>query len=519
MANSQQDESRTAVDWVRYHRSVSPDARAQLDLASGRTLTYSQLDERVGRVAAYLKQLGIGRGERVAYLALNSTDVIDLIFACWRIGASALALNFRLTPSELAFIVDDASPKAILVDSELGELATQLKKQTSIEHWIYTDGLGGASPFEDALASQSPLTAPQTENAFTDEALLMYSSGTTGRPKGVIITHEMMIFSGINSQTGFGTNSSSTSLAVMPLFHIGGLAMVTNVIYAGGFAVVQRAFEPGVTLATFNDPGIGVTTFLGVPAMYNAMKVHPDVETTDFSRLSTMIAGAETVPAALVEWWMERGIFIQEGYGMTETVASSCLLPKIYVEAKVGSAGRELMHSEMRIVREDGTTADPDELGEIWMRGPTVTPGYWNRPEANRESFVDGWFRSGDIGCRDKDGFLYIEDRIKDMYISGGENVYPAEIENVLYSMEQVAEAAVIGVPDERWGEAGRAVIVWKEGADLDLEKIHADCSQSLAKFKWPQHLTFMDALPRNATGKVLKFELRKSVPDKLGLS
>lgn len=518
MTDALQDNSMRATDWIGYHRSVLPDASAQLDLASGRHLSYQQLDERVGQVAAFLKQLGIGRGDRVAFLAFNSTDITDLVFACWRIGASALALNFRLTAPELAFIVDDASPRAILVDTALADLAADLKAETSIEHWIQTDGLGGKSPFEDAIASQTPLLAPEIGNVFSDEAMLMYSSGTTGKPKGVIITHEMMTFAGINAQTGFDMNRSTVSLASMPLFHIGGFVMVTNAIYAGGSAIVQRAFEPGQTLATFNDPNLGVTSFLGVPAMYNAMKAHPDVETTDFSRMVTMLAGAETVPAALVEWWMDRGIHIQEGYGMTETAASSCALPKAYVATKVGSAGKQLMHSEMRIVRADGSTADPDELGEIWMRGPTITPGYWNRPEANQESFVDGWFRSGDIGCRDKEGFIYIEDRIKDMYISGGENVYPAEVENVLYAFDQVAEAAVIGVPDSHWGETGCAIIVLKDGADLELDEIHAACSRSLAKFKWPRHLTFVDALPRNATGKVLKFELRKSIPEKLEL-
>ena len=518
MTDAQQDKAMRVPDWIAYHRSVYPDATAQLDLASGRFLSYQQLDERVGRVAAFLKQLGLGRGDRVAFLALNSTDITDLVFACWRIGASALALNFRLTAPELAFIVGDATPRAILVDTALADLAAELKTETSIEHWIQSDGLGGNSPFEDAIAKQTPLPAPETGNLYSDEAMLMYSSGTTGKPKGVIITHEMMTFAGINAQTGFDMNRSTVTLAAMPLFHIGGFVMVTNPIYAGGTAIVQRAFEPGQTLATFNDPDLGVTSFLGVPAMYNAMKAHPDVDTTDFSRVVTMLAGAETVPAALVEWWMERGIFIQEGYGMTETAASSCALPKDYVATKVGSAGKQLMHSEMRIVREDGSTADPDELGEIWMRGPTITPGYWNRPEANQESFVDGWFRSGDIGCRDKEGFIYIEDRIKDMYISGGENVYPAEVENVLYAFDQVAEAAIIGVPDNQWGEAGCAVIVLKDGTELELSEIHEACSKSLAKFKWPRHLTFMDALPRNATGKVLKFELRKSIPEKLGI-
>ena len=519
MAGAPQDRPNKSTDWIRFHRSVTPNSRAQLDLASGRCRTSRQLDDRVERIAVVLLQLGIQRGDRVAYLALNSTDVTDLVFACWRIGASALALNHRLTAGELGFIVLDAAPRAILVDQELDALAQQLKTGVEIEHWIYTDGLGGKSPFEEAISNASSRFAAQTINTFDDEAMLMYSSGTTGKPKGVVITHRMMTFSGINAQTGFDMNRSTVSLTVMPLFHIGGFSMATNPIYAGGVSVVQRVFDPGQTLATFNDPDIGVTSFLGVPAMYNAMKVHPDVGATDFSRVVTMLTGAETVPAALVEWWMQRGIYIQEGYSMTETAASSCVLPKAYVASKVGSAGKQLMHAEMRVVRGDGTTADPDELGEIWMRGPTVTPGYWNRPEANETSFVDGWFRSGDIGYRDDDGFIYIEDRIKDMYISGGENVYPAEVENVLYSIAQVAEAAVIGVPDEKWGECGCAVIVLKGKAKLDLDEIHNACSETLAKFKWPRHLIFMDALPRNATGKVLKFELRKSVPEKLNLT
>lgn len=519
MPEAPRSESMRAIDWISFHRSTAPDSKAQLDLASGRELTYRQLDERVGSVASFLKQQGVKRGDRVAYLALNSTDVSDLIFACWRIGASALALNSRLAASELAFIVNDAKPKAILVDFEFADLAAQLKAEVEIGCWIQTDGLGGPSPFETALTDQSPILVPASENLFGDEAMLMYSSGTTGKPKGVIITHEMMTFAGINAQTGFNMNRSTVSLATMPLFHIGGLVMVTNAIYAGGMAVVQRAFEPGQTLAAFDDHELGVTSFLGVPAMYNAMKAHPDVATTDFSRVTAMLAGAETVPAALVEWWMERGIYIQEGYGMTETAASSCALPKPFVATKVGSAGKPLMYSEFRIVRADGVDAAPDELGEIWMRGPTVTPGYWNRPEANKESFVNGWFRSGDIGRRDKDGFIYIEDRIKDMYISGGENVYPAEVENVLYAFDQVAEAAVIGVPDSHWGEAGCAVIVLKDGATLELDEIHEACSTALAKFKWPRHLVFMQALPRNATGKVLKFELRNAVPEQLGLS
>jgi len=506
-------------DWIAYHTSTSPGSIAQVDLAIGRQLSYVQLDERVDRIAAFLHSIGIEPGARVAYLALNSTDIADLMFACWRIGASALALNNRLAASELAFIVDDAAPQAILVDAVFADLAEELKRISTIRHWIVTDGIGGKSAFEDAIAVQTSPPMPRHKTALSDEALLMYSSGTTGKPKGVIITHQMITFTAINSHTGFDINRSTVSLATMPLFHIGGLVMVTNTIYAGGTAVVQRTFDPGETLAAFNDPELGVTCFLGVPAMYNAMKAHPDVETTDFSRLETMLAGAETVPDALVEWWLDKGLFIQEGYGMTETTASGCALPKQFVASKIGSAGKQLMHCELEIIRADGEKAETDELGEIWMRGPTVTPGYWNRPQANKDSFKDGWFKSGDIGRRDEDGFIYIEDRLKDMYISGGENVYPAEVENVLYGFGQVAEAAVIGVPDTQWGETGCAVIVLKEGTSLELDEIQLACSRTIAKYKWPRYVAYLEALPRNATGKVLKFQLRNTVPKQLSLS
>ena len=253
--------------------------------------------------------------------------------------------------------------------------------------------------------------------------------------------------------------------------------------------------------------------------MYNAMKAHPANQTTDFSRLKYAIAGAEAVPDPLVHWWYDtHGLAIQEGYGMTESAASNCLLNKEDVPGMVGSAGKAALQTQMKIMLEDGTEAPTGELGELWMRGPAITPGYWNRPEANEASFVDGWFRSGDIARVDDQGYYYIEDRLKDMYISGGENVYPAEVENVLYGMDQIVEVAVIGVPDTKWGEVGCAVMALKEGATLSMAEIAKFVDGKLAKFKQPVHMAVVDTLPRTATGKVLKFELRKSIPETLDL-
>lgn len=509
-----------ALDWIERNAMLYPNQTAQIDLASGRRFTYTQMNDRVGRAAALLHGMGVRPGDRVGFLAMNSTDILEMVFATWRLGAISLALNFRLTAKELCFIVNDAGPKVILFDQVFLDVVEALQTDTTVAHWLLTDGLGGGSAYESGLAAiDAPLLAKTHEQPLSDQCMLMYSSGTTGQPKGVIITHEMMVYSAVNLLGGLSLTRNSVNFAVMPLFHIGGLNIFScPVLYVGGTTVIQRSFEPGEALRVFGDRDLGITHFLGVPAIYNALKAHPDNATTDFSRVEVMLAGAEAVPNALVEWWQQRGLTIQEGYGMTESAASNCVLDKADVATMVGSAGKAAMHTEMKIVREDGCDAAPGELGEIWMRGPAITPGYWNRPEANAKSFSGGWFRSGDIGRVDERGYFYIEDRLKDMYISGGENVYPAEIENVLYGMDQIAEVAVIGVPDSQWGEVGCAVIALKPGQSLDLSDIGAFVQGKLASFKQPRHVAFVEALPRNATGKVLKFQLRTTIPETLTL-
>ena len=344
--------------------------------------------------------------------------------------------------------------------------------------------------------------------------MLMYSSGTTGQPKGVQITHGNLLFSNLNAM-GAGVSKDTVNLTVMPLFHIGGLnVFAAPTLYAGGTVVVMRAFDPGATLQAFSDESLGITHFLGVPAIFNALRDHPSNADADLSRIDTVIAGAEAVPEALVIWWHNRGLSIQEGYGMTENVASAVILPKTDVPGRVGSAGKPLRHIEFKVMRETDegwAECGPGESGELWCRGPVVTPGYWRRPDANAEAFVDGWLRTGDIGIRDADGFYFIEDRVKDMYISGGENVYPAEIENVLYELPEIREVAVIGVPDERWGETGAAIVALQDGAELSAEALRAHCQGKLARYKQPTHVQYVDALPRNATGKVLKYQLRQA--------
>ena len=498
------------VDWIAHNAHNTPAKVATIELPSRRTQTYALMHDRVGRIAAWLQSLGIKAGDRVGVLALNSVDTLDIIFATWRIGAIHLALNFRLTASELDYIIGNAEPRLLIFDEELRDTVDALT--VGIEHVIATEGRGGESEFENAIIDREPVLK-MVELKPEDQCMLMYSSGTTGLPKGVIMTHGNMLWAQFNAGAAMYCTPDMISLAVMPLFHIGGLQVFTcPALFAGGTAVIMRSFEPGATLDAISEAALGITHFLGVPAIFNALRDHPKNPGADFSRLQVCLAGAETVPASLVNWWYERGLVIQEGYGMTENMASCCVLGYDDVPAKVGSAGKPLRHIQLKVMTEAGVEAAPGESGEIWTRGPVVTQGYWRRPDANKEIFVDDWLRTGDIGSIDADGYVYVEDRLKDMYISGGENVYPAEIENILYELTAIREVAVIGVPDEQWGEAGCAVVALQADADITAKDILAHCRPKLARFKHPEHVVFVEALPRNATGKVLKFELRQNI-------
>ncbi len=506
------------VDWIAGNAGFFPDKLATVDLASGRRRTYAEFDARVASVAGFLRSSGIAPGDRVAALAMNSTDLLEIMFACWRIGAIYLPLNFRLTSDELAFILTDAEPSLIFIDEQFAECGAVLQSRVAVDNWVAMDGLGGDTAFERALAAADPV-ADMIAQEPEDVCLIMYSSGTTGLPKGVTLAHGAMLFSVINTAPSFRTSHDMVGLTVMPLFHIGGTnAFSVPGCYLGATNIIARGFDPGATLAAIGDRALGVTHFFGVPAVFNAMKAHPAQPGTDFSRLELAASGAEAVPDALVRWWLDRGVVIQEVYGMTETCGGVCLLGVDDIPDRIGSAGKAFRHSPMKTIAEDGSDTGVGELGEICMRGPHITAGYWNRPEDNAACYVDGWFRSGDIGRIDADGYLFVEDRVKDMYISGGENVYPAEVENVLYEIEAIAEVAVIGVPDSRWGEAGCAVAALKPGASLTLADLRSHCEGKLARFKRPAHIALVDALPRTATGKVLKFELRKSVPAMLEL-
>ncbi|HLZ01354.1 MAG TPA: long-chain fatty acid--CoA ligase [Bradyrhizobium sp.] len=500
-------------DWIAHFGRRTPDKIAVVDLASERRFTYREFDGRISRLATHLShQLKVARGDRVAVLALNTTDTLEVQFACGRLGAVFLPLNTRLTVPELGFIVGDAAPKVMVHDGDLAETALAVAKSCNIESVLR---LGPNGSYEAAISVAKPLQAIEPVT-LDDISTIMYTSGTTGQPKGAIITHGMTFWNCVNLGGPAYITPSSVLLTVLPLFHTGGLNCYTNpVLHVGGTVLIMRAFDPGLALKLISDPAHGINVFFGVPSIYQFMAQHPDFATSDFSRLVIGGVGGAPMPVPLLEVWESRGVALQQGYGMTETSPAVLALDREDAARKAGSAGKPVLHTEVRVVRPDGTDVAVGELGELWVRGPNVTPGYWNRPDANQSSFTDGWLHTGDATRVDEEGFYYIVDRWKDMYISGGENVYPAEVENVLHQIAAIAEAAVIGIGDPQWGEVGMAIIALKPGQQLNEADIHAHCAKNLARFKCPRVIRFVDALPRNATGKIHKPTLRKtfSVP------
>ena len=497
-------------DWLNHHAANRPGKEAVRDLGTGRSFSYADLDARADATAAYLTSLGISRGDRIAVLAHNGVEYFDIQFACTRIGAICVLLNWRLTVSELEYIINDSSPKLLVHDIEFSESAIELKARCDIASLLTIDEGKPDSAYERALAGHSDTAVERVTLTHDDVVTIMYTSGTTGLPKGAMITHGMNFWNCVNLGIPAGIGLDTVHLNVLPLFHTGGLNCYSNpVLHAGGTVVILKQFDPGQTLSILGDPAQGITHFFAVPAPYQFMMQHPAFAETDLSRLR--VAGVGGAPCALtiMESWTERGVQLAQGYGMTETSPGAIFLDPDDALRKIGSTGKALMHTEFRIVNDEGADCGADEVGELWVAGPHITPGYWNKAEATANSFEGRWLKTGDAARRDDEGFVYIVDRWKDMYISGGENVYPAEVENVLYQLPEVAEAAVIGVPHERWGETGLAVLALKPDTSIEQKRVIEHCVERLAKFKVPSDIAIVEALPRNATGKVLKRELR----------
>ncbi|MFV2039158.1 MAG: long-chain fatty acid--CoA ligase [Acidimicrobiales bacterium] len=475
----------------------------------GTTWTYGEFIDRIDRFAAALVQGGIERGDRVGYLGLNHPNFFVAMFAANRLGATFVPINFRLTGPELAFIAQDSGIHTMVADDMHMPVLEAVRADLPCVRYIASETGGGDwEVMNDLIKTRDPISG--SVRVDIDEiAVIMYTSGTTGQPKGAMLTHGNLCWNNINALHAIDLGTDEVALVVAPLFHIGGLNVTTLICWQkGGEVVLHRAFDPGAALEAIAEHGI--TNMFGVPAMFLFMSQHPKFDETDFTSARVFVVGGAPVPEPLTKIYLGKGVPFAQGYGLTETSPMCSFLLPEYALEKVGSAGFAGMYTAVEVFDEDGNMVPTGSRGEICIKGPNVMKGYWNRPDATAEAIdANGWFHSGDLGYLDEDGFLFVVDRLKDMVISGGENVYPAEVESVLYEHPSVAEVAIIGMPDERWGEAVTAVVACAEGTDISLEDLREFGGASLAKFKLPIRLHTVDALPRNPAGKVLKFELR----------
>ena len=499
-------------DWMRFHAQGQPGKLAAVDVESGRRLTYVQLDDRVTRLARGLsEQYGIKKGDRIAVLAPNSTDQMEVQFAAQKLGFIYLPLNWRLAVPELEYICRDSTPTLLVFHASMRDAALQIAERAGIPATLeMTDS--AESAYETLITRSEPAQLPPPGLTHDDAWSIIYTSGTTGRPKGALLTHGQMFFNTVHCALHVALSSSSVSLTFLPMFHVGGLCVcLAPTVYFGGTNYVMRGFDPAVALRLLADKSAGITHGFAVPTNLIMIEQLPGFAAADFSHLVSIGIGGAAPSPTLLATYNTKGMNLQHAWGMTETATLGLVLSPDKAIEKLGAAGRPVLHTQIRIVDTNGDVCAPGAVGELQIKGPTVTPGYWNKPEANAAAFVDGWFRTGDAAVCDSEGYYTIVDRWKDMYISGGENVYPAEVENVLYQLNAVAECAVIGIPHEKWGEVGRAYIVLKAGAETTAEAIQAHCRSQLARYKVPAEVRFIAELPHNATGKVTKHALPKA--------
>ncbi len=508
-----------AADYIAYFARTRAGHLACVDLESGRSLTYRALDTRVWRVAAMLERMvGADRiaGARIASLARNSTDLVCLYLACARVGAIYAPLNWRLSGAELAGVVRDVEPTLLCLDAEFETNAATL---TAAYPDMRVLRLGDAFEAAVEMAAERPNGAYALH--MDDVTTLLSTSGTTGRPKSVMVTARNAEATASNYAFSAGVGVNSVFLCDMPMFHVVGLfAVARTALQYGGTLLVSSRFDAAQTLRRIADPELGVSHYFCAPQMMQMMREAPNFDPAPFRKLTALQSGGAPHATAAVMQWLNDGVRMVDGFGMSEAGTILGMPPADIdlLKRKAGAAGLPALHVDIRLVDAEGRDVAVGEVGEIWLRGPSISPGYWRNEGATSAAFKDGWLKSGDAAKQDEDGFYTIVDRWKDMYVTGGENVYPAEVEAVLHGAEGVAEAAIIGVPDERWGETGAAFVVRAPGATLRAEDVITLCRQSLAPYKAPKHVVFVDALPRTASGKLLKRDLRRAWIDSAGV-
>jgi fatty-acyl-CoA synthase len=494
-------------NWLTKRSLVSPEKTAIL--FNDRALTYLEMNRRVNRLSRALIKMGLSPGDRVGILSRNNPEFLEIYFACAKTGLIFVPLNFRLAPPEVAFQLQDSGLRVLFVDLELEPLIQQTRSLLSIEP-PQTIGLGAIPTglrflYEAFIQNHSDQEPVLPEEAVTWDTpqMIMYTSGTTGTPKGVLISQQKTLFNTMNAQIFFDLYSKDIMLSVLPLFHSGALnIMAVPTLYVGGKIILQPRFDPQefLNLIEFHK----VTQTILVPTMMNTLLKETRPEAHDLSSLRSLLVGGEPVSADLMRQALDRGLPVRQIFGQTES-SIQLWVPEEKAREKAGAIGLPVFHGEVRVVNQQGQTVSAGEIGEIIAKGPIQMLGYWQAPEETAKVIQDGWLYTGDLGHLDQDGYVYLVDRKKDMYISGGENVYPAEVEKVLLTHPKILEAAIIGVPDEKWGLAGRAFISLKKSEAFTFQEMVLFLKDKIASYKIPKALEIIDDLPKTASGKIKK--------------
>ncbi|MEP5569383.1 MAG: long-chain fatty acid--CoA ligase [Halioglobus sp.] len=501
--------------------AITPNKEAFVEWERKRRFTFSELNARSNRIANVLLAQGIKPGDRVATLLKNGIEFIESYFAIAKIGAVMVPVNWRLVPAEISYILTDSAATTLIFDADfddaVDELQSGLKGDLPCQDWLRCS-LGDTtaqswSQDYDELTNAANENEPVTGACGDDNLFIMYTSGTTGYPKGAVHSHDGMLWSQLTSMSTSDMRGDDRFLLALPMFHVGCLNPTSLLVHRGATGVIMRDLDmPGMFSCIDTEK---ISIFMAVPALLQFMLHAPERQQCDISSVRWIATGAAPVPVSLLDAWAELGVSIHQAYGLTESCGPGTLLLPEDAASKVGSCGRPQMHTEVKIIDGQGNAIPmgSDEPGELLLAGRHMMKEYWNNPKATAETLIDGWLHTGDICTWDAEGFITICDRKKDMVISGGENIYPAELENVLAACPDVQEAAVIGVPSQKWGETPLALVVAAPGASPTAETLKQWCKDNLAGYKVPQLYEIVDDLPRNPSGKLLKPQLREEYP------
>ncbi|GAB5554819.1 MAG: long-chain fatty acid--CoA ligase [Saprospiraceae bacterium] len=488
-------------DWVAKWAIYSPNKIAIKEFESQKTITYRALDQRANQMAHYLAATyQIGHGDRVAVLAMNCIEYIVLFAAAQKNGMILVPLNYRLASAEIQYLINTADPKLLIIASDFQEASANIPDIDHLMQISLSDLNLAINPF-----SKKAFKGPKIQEE--DPIFLLFTSGTTGFPKGAIYTHKMLFWNSINTAMSLLINTESRTINCMPPFHTGGWnVLLTPFLHHGGYTCLMQKFDADAVLSLMETEH--PTLFMGVPTMLKMIAAENAFERSDLSSLNYIIVGGEPMPIPLIERWHQKGVYIRQGFGMTEVGPNLTSLHQEDAIRKKGSIGRPNFYVETKIVDPKGQPVPANVPGELLFKSPVVTPGYWRDSQATTKTIQAGWFHSGDMAKQDEEGYLYIVDRIKNMFISGGENVYPAEIERVLATHQDINSVVVIPMPDSKWGEVGHAIIVAQSGVSISETEILAYCQGKLAKFKIPKRISFVKELPVSATGKINRKQL-----------